>query len=432
MEVQILLTAPKGVFMAKKLIKIDPYERVKRLSYIFSFFVRLAASFLLIFNRVKVVKQNTIPKPPYIVISTHHSLLDIAAAIKATKPHHPYWIASIDEFYSKNFVFRKFGVIPKRKYSSDPRSAKIYMDILKDRKKILIFYPEATFTYVGHEERHDDGIGQLAKVCDVPIVFINCHGHYLWLPQWGDRKPRRVSHMVTEVKQLVTLKQVREWSSEDIDAFIRDAFKYDEEEYQLKNNIKIKYKNRAFGLHRVLYKCPHCGKEFKMSSKKAYLTCDNCGVSYYLEENGTLSCVNAEAKFNKISDWYYWEKEETRKEVESGTFFFKDEVKAMILSGVGIGFLPMRGRYYMVCNTEGITVTGGTDFNFYRPAIQSWGLQIDYNYKHTGAYIGLTDNVDTYFFYPKTNPFILTKLRFAVEFCYDIKKKQLRNNVEIS
>ena len=412
--------------MSKKIKQIDPYAKVRKVSYPFSSIVRCASFFFKKFNHLKIVKLNKLPEPPYILISTHGSIMDFCAGIEVTKPHHPYWICSVEEFYDKNFILTRFGAIPKRKFTNDPYCAEKFMEILTHRKKILVFYPEARYSFVGHEERIDEGIGKLAKMCDVPVVFISCHGDFLWNPQWGDKIHRHIKKLTAEVKTIVTLKQVREMTSDEINIAIKDCFKYDDEQYQLDNGLKNKYINRAVGLHRILYKCPHCGTESEMTSRGKTLKCSHCGVSYTYEEDGTLSCDNAEAKFTKVSDWYYWEKDEVRKEVESGKFHFEDDVKVELLRGVGIGFVRRKGHYHMVFDYDGIRVNGiDKDFAYSRSSLQSYAIHIEYNYRHRGDAIDLSTNTETYFVYPLTRKNVITKIHFAVECMYDYQKNKI-------
>ena len=83
--------------------------------------------------------------------------------------------------------------------------------------------------------------------------------------------------MHTVFRQVLTAEQVQSMSVEEINAVIRKAMEYDEYRYQLENNILITDNNRAEGLQKVLYQCPHCLAESKMASKGTELFCTACG-----------------------------------------------------------------------------------------------------------------------------------------------------------
>ena len=214
-------------------------------------------------------------------------------------------------------------------------------------------------------------------------------------------------------------------SAEDIQSKIEEKFHNSEEEWMERKNILIKYKNRAVGLQRILYKCPHCGTEFEMSTETHFLKCNHCGIKYDYLENGQLECTNGETKFHYPSGW---EKECVKKEVINGTYKFEDDVRVEKLLGAGIGFVPQEGHYHLVHDVEnGIVVKGeDNDFEFRRSPLQSYAIHIEYQYEDRGSFLELADLQDTYFVYPLNKPEQLTKIHFAVEHIYDLSKNKLK------
>ena len=380
-----------------------------------------------IMNKAKIVKHQKLPKPPYILISTHASMFDFYMAVCITFPHKPYWISTVEEFIPRFFIFRRIGVLAKRKFTNDPKAALRYLEVLK-KKKILIIYREARYSFDGQNERIDKSIGRFAKQANVPVVLIKGHGNYLWCPQWSDRKPRKVSHIQSDVYVLVDRNELDSLSAEDIQERIEENYDMSEENWMKENNILINYPYRAEGLERILYKCPHCGTEFEMSSEGAQLKCNHCGATYEYLENGQLVNTNGDTKFDLISKWYKWEKEEVKKVVLNGTYHFEDEVRVEKLMGAGIGFVPLEGKYFLTHDIkEGITAKGvENDFIFKRSSLQSYAIHIEYNYEGRGAFLELADAHDTYFVYPLTKANHLTKIHFAVEHIYDYLKEELK------
>ena len=380
-----------------------------------------------IMNKAKIVKHSKLPKPPYILISTHASMLDFYMALCITFPHKPYWISTVEEFIPRFFIFRRIGVLAKRKFTNDPKAALKYLEVLK-RKKILIIYPEARYSFDGENERIDKSIGRFAKQANVPVVMIKGHGNYLWCPQWSDRKYRKVSHIQSDVYTIVDRNELDYLTAEEIQERIEDNYDMSEENWMKENNILINYPNRAVGLERILYKCPHCGTEFEMSSEAHFLKCNHCGVTYDYLENGELKNIVCDTKYHRISDWYRWEKECVKKEVLDGTYHFEDDVRVEKLLGAGIGFVPQEGNYHLTHDIkEGFIIKGkDNDFIYKRSSLQSYAIHIEYNYEDRGAFLELADAHDTYFIYPLTKANHLTKIHFAVEHIYDYLKEQLK------
>ena len=401
-----------------------PYQRTWTLFYIIIWIIGLINK---IKNHAKIVKNNRLPKPPYILISTHASMLDFYMALCLTFPHKVYWISTVEEFIPRFFIFRRIGVLAKRKFTNDPKGAIRYLEVLK-KKKILVIYPEARYSFMGETERIDKSLGRFAKMANVPVVLNREHGNYLYCPQWSDRKVRKVRPIVNEIETIIDKNDLENLSAQEIQEKIEAKFYNSEEEWMELKGIKINYENRAVGLERILYKCPHCGTEFEMSSETHFLKCNHCGVTYDYLENGHLECVNGETKFDYPSKWYKWEKECVKQEIIDGTYHFDDDVRVEKLMGAGIGFVPLEGHHHLTHDiNEGFNVKGtDNDFFFHRSSLQSYALHIEYNYEDRGAFLELADNKDVYFIYPLNKKAYLTKLHFAVEHIYDLKKDEKR------
>ena len=411
----------------KKYPQIDSDLPFKRTWLIFIIIIWIIALINKIKNKAKIVKHGKLPKAPYILISTHASMLDFYVALMLTFPHRAYWISTVEEFIPRFFIFRRIGVLAKRKFTNDPKGAMRYLEVLK-RKKILVIYPEARYSFTGETERIDKSLGRFIKQANVPVVFMREHGNYLYCPQWSDHQVRKVKPIVEDVYTLISKRDLEELTAEEIQQKIEDAFQNSEEKWMEDNNIQITYENRAVGLERILYKCPHCGQEFEMSTESHFLKCNHCGIIYNYLENGKLQCTNGETIFDYPSKWYKWEKECVKKEVEEGTYHFEDDVRVEKLLGAGIGFVAQEGLYHLTHDIKDGFIVKGTDneFEYRRSSLQSYAIHIEYNYLDRGAFLELADMHDTYFIYPLNKPQQLTKIHFAVEHIYDYCKANLK------
>ena len=413
--------------MAKKYPQIDPNAPIKRIWTIFAMVIWSAAFIVKTKNHAKIVKHGKLPKPPYILLSTHASMIDFYMALMTTFPHKIYWVSTVEEFIPRYFIFRRIGVLAKRKFNNDPRAALKYLEVLQKKKKILAIYPEARYSFAGECERIDKSMGRFIKTANVPVVFIKAHGDYLYCPQWSDHKVRKVNPIISDVRTLLTKKNIENMTAQEIQELVEEQYDMSEETWAKEHNILNTYENRAVGLHRILYKCPHCGTEFEMTSETHFLKCNHCGATYDYLENGQLQNTNGETKFNYPSEWYKWEKACVKKEVEEGTYHFEDEVRVEKLLGAKIGFVPMEGKYHLTHTVnDGITIKGiDNDWQFLRPALYSYGIHIEYDYLNRGGFLEVADNKDTYFVYPLNKAANLTKIHFAVEHIYDHFKEKL-------
>ena len=411
----------------KKYPQILPTLPIKRIWISFAFVIWSAAFIVKFKTHAKIKKLNKLPKPPYIMLSTHASMLDFYMALAINFPHRNYWISTVEEFIPRFFIFRHIGVLAKRKFTNDPQGVMKYLEVLK-KKKILVIYPEARYSFTGENERIDKSIGRFIKTANVPVVFVRAHGDYLVDPQWSDHKKRKIKPVISEVETLLTKSDVEYMSADEIQEKVEAQYDMSEESWAKKHNILNTYENRAVGLERILYKCPHCGKEFEMSSETHYLKCNHCGTTYDYLESGELKCLNSDTKFNYPSEWYKWEKECVKKEVLEGTYHFFDDVRVEKLLGAKIGFVPLEGKYQLDHSIEGGFNLKGIDneFKFHRSSLQSYAVHIEYDYIKRGPMLELADNKDVYFIYPLNKGKELTKIHFAVEHIYDLLKGKLK------
>ena len=170
----------------------------------------------------------------------------------------------------------------------------------------------------------------LIKMQGVPVVVMLHHGNHLRTPFWNFRKKRKVP-LHTTMEQILTAEEVKEKSAEEINAILREALVYDEYRYQEENGIRITEPFRAEGLHKILYQCPHCLTESKMNSEGTHLYCEECGKRWELDELGKLHALDGETEFERVPDWFQWERAQVRKQLEDGTYHFEDDVEVYSL-----------------------------------------------------------------------------------------------------
>lgn len=367
----------------------------------------------------KVKKENTEGlEPPYLLLANHGSFIDFPMTEKVIMPKRCNWVVSIEEFNGREWLMRAVGSIYKRKFTIDVTVVKHILSALK--KRTVVIYPEARFGLAGVNEQLDGALGKLVKKANVPVATFIMHGNFLRSPQWNKKPVRRVPVCGT-FKQIVSREELADITPEEIDRRIREAFTYDEYAWQLENKIEIKSKYRAHNIHKILYQCPCCKKEFTMDSKYTKLWCENCGETWEMDEYGVLKNEKHPELTRMVPEWYKWERENVRQEVCSEKYSFKDEVRIEHLTSSKYGFKPIADGV-MTHDENGFRVSGktydGKDFLLERSVKSMYSVHIEYNYKNRGDAIDLCTLKDTYFVFPKTAPNILTKLHFATEELY--------------
>ena len=358
-------------------------------------------------------------KGPVFCVSNHASMIDFPISVAALKPHKITWVAAIEEFDGREWLFRKMGMIPKRKFTHGTVTAKHIMRTVMKNKVPVVIYPEARFIVGGIGECLDGGLGKMIKIMGVPVIRIEIQNNFLRSPQWC-KHPYRDVPVTAKTYVLVTAEETKTLSAEEIQRRLEQSFVYDQYAYQYENKLLMKSKNRAKNIHKILYKCPHCGQEFKTDSDGTHVWCNACGHKWEMDGYSRLHAVEGETYFEHVPDWYLWERECVRKEVESGEYKFEDAVR--VTHHINTHTMKYEGTVRCVHDKNGFTFSGklddGSEFELNKSVASMYSLHIDYDFRKQGNAFDIATDSDTYFMYPVTSTNPLTKLQFAVEELY--------------
>ena len=152
------------------------------------------------------------------------------------------------------------------------------------------------------------------------------------------------------------------------------------------------------------------------------LTCKACGKAYTLDEYGYL--VGDEPAFTHIPDWYAWERQEVRKELEAGTYRLEKDVDIGIL--VNTKALYMVGSGVLHHDEDGFVLRGCEGkLHYAQPPLACYGLYADYYWYEIGDCICIGDNEVHYFLFPKKAGVSVAKLRLATEEMYKLYKSRV-------
>ena len=381
----------------------------------------VAPIYLLLNNaRVKTDKQVKKIKGPYLILATHQSFTDFPQVAAGILPRSSGWVISVEEFRRSLFLMGGIGGIPKRKFTHDIVTVKNIIYMIKKLKTTCTIFPEARFELAGINERLDSALGKLCKVLGVPVVMCMINGNFINSPQWS-KHPYRKIRQDAHIYQLCSAEDVKNLTADEIQQKIEKAFEKDEYKWQVENNLHIKCKQRAEGLHSILYKCPVCGKEFAMNSKGITLWCEECGAKWEMDTLSRIKGVNTDKGFSHIPDWYRWEREEVIKEVEENKYHFEDDVRIEDFYNSVKGCIPV-GEGHLVHDQNGFTIKGTVDgqpFEVNKPVQSMYSVHIEYNFLERGDAIDIATEKTTYFMFLKNAKNRLTKIHFATEALFD-------------
>jgi 1-acyl-sn-glycerol-3-phosphate acyltransferase len=413
--------------MKKTQKRFDMSRRPNKPKWYLKIVEYVAAPVYMLLNKGHVKTEKAVKqlKGPYLILASHASFMDFAQMVCGLMPRTTGWVMSVEEFRRGNWLMYGIGGMPKRKFTHDIVTAKHVMRYIKTLNHTCTIYPEARFSLAGINERLDDALGKLCKHLKVPVVLFKANGNFLNSPQWCKRPYRKI-RQEAEISLLFTAEDVKTLPAEEMQAKIEKAFERDEYKWQVEKGYHIKSKYRAQGIHKILYKCPACGEEFKMDSEGTKLWCDACGATWEMDTLSRLQGVNTDAGFSHVPDWYNWEREEVRKEVQAGTYHFEDDVRVEDYYSTKVGFVTV-GQAHVVHDANGFTFTGEVDgkpFELNKPVSSMYSVHIEYNFLNRGDAFDIATDKTSYFMFLKNAKNYLTKMHFAQEELYDYYTKK--------
>ena len=366
-------------------------------------------------------------KPPFVLLCNHNAFMDFKVATKAIYPWRANYVVAIDGYIGREKLLRDVGCICKRKFTNDTYLVRQLKQTIKNGD-VAIIYPEARYSLCGTTAVLPESLGKLCKLLKVPVVTLICHGHHVNSPFWN-LHDRGVKPTEAEFKLLFDPETLKQTPVEEVNRQIVEAFQYDDFAWLKERGIHIKYKGRAEGLHKVLYQCPSCKAEFKMTSEGTKLRCSSCSKEWNMTELGELEAVNGETEFAHIPDWYEWERENVRREVEAGTYSSGD-LKVRVDTLPNAKKFIRLGEGTLTHDMKGFTVRGtdvdGDPFEMIKTVPSLYSCHIEYEYLGKfGDCVDLNTLEDTWYIYPETvdQEFAVTKMALATEELYFAYRK---------
>ena len=356
---------------------------------------------------------------PWLILMNHSSFLDLEIASRMIPM--PYNIVcTSDGFVGKEQLMRRLGCIPTQKFVTDVSLISDLKYALHNNKTSVLMYPEASYSFDGTATPLPRKLGVLFKALKVPVVMITTYGSFARDPLYNNLQKRKVT-VSAKMECLLTCDEIREKSVKEIDDILDNAFSFDYFKWQTDNGIRITEPFRADGLDRILYKCPHCMAEGMTEGHGTTLTCHNCGAVYDLDEYGRLGARTGNTAFSHIPDWYAWERECARKEIESGTYLLDTDVKIGML--VDFEALYMVGSGHLRHDNGGFSLTGcDGKLSYTQTPGKCYSCYSDYYWYEIGDVICIGDRDRLYYCFPEKKN-VVAKTRLATEELYKYVKR---------
>ena len=392
------------------------------------------------FTHTEISMDKLGAKEPALYLMNHSSFIDLSIASVLINPKPYHIICTSDGFVGKEILMRGLGCIPTRKFQTDVALVKDMQRALKNLKSSVLMYPEASYTFDGCATPLPEGLGKFIKLLKVPVVMIKTNGAFLRDPLYNCLQLRKVDVNAT-MEYILSPDDIESMKPSEINELLKKHFTFDNFKFQQVNHIKVDEPFRADGLNRILYKCPCCMTEGNMKGAGITLRCNNCGTSYRLDEYGYLCRENTNDTiniatdtalqdkdisksdmpegydFSHIPDWYRWERDEVRREIENGTY--KLEVPVKIRMMVNFDAVYEVGDGILTHTVSGFHLTGcDGKLEYFQKSRASYSLYSDYYWYELGDMICIGDTNALYYCFPPEDIDIVAKTRLATEEIY--------------
>lgn len=356
---------------------------------------------------------------PCLILMNHSSFIDLKIAETVLYPRPLNIICTSDGLVGKEWLMRQVGCIPTNKFVTDVQMVKDMYYALHTLGNSVLMYPEASYSFDGTATPLPDTIGKCLKLLKVPVVMIRTHGAFLHDPLYNNLQIRKVN-VHADVTYLLSKEDISSRTVHELQKQIEEEFTFDNFREQQEKHIAVTEEFRADCLERVLYKCPHCGREDGMKGKGIYIGCSHCGMRYELTEYGYLKTTTGDAAFIHVPDWYQWQREEVKKEIVDGSYQLDAAVEIGIMQDMKAIYQVGEGRLRQ--DKTGFHLVGYDGKLIYDQSPKaSYSLYADYYWYELGDVICIGNMEQLFYCFPK-EPIPVAKARIAAEELYKIVK----------
>ncbi len=364
--------------------------------------------------------ESVIKSGPVLYLMNHSSFIDLKIAASIIFPRQFHIVCTSDGFVGKEKLMRRLGCIPTRKFLTDVNLVRDMLYVVKNYKSSVLMYPEASYSFDGTATPLPAGLSKCIKIMNIPVVMIKTEGAFTLDPLYNNLQKRNVT-VQANMDCILTVDDIARLSNEEINVILKENFTFDQFRLQKQKNVLVKENFRADGLNRVLYKCPHCMVEGKMLGKGITVKCQNCFNEYELREDGTLHNTVGESKFEFVSDWYLWEREEVKNDIVNGKYGL--DLPVSIGAMIDFKAIYMIGDGRLIHDISGFNLydNNGSQLMHLPPKL-SYSLYADYFWYEIGDMICIGNCEILFYCFPKIEGDYVAKARLATEELYKMLK----------
>ena len=370
--------------------------------------------------------ENYSKKDPILILMNHASFIDIELGAVMFHPRPLNIVASNDAFLRKNWIMRRIGCIPTKRFVMDINLVKNMLYCVKNLKSSVLLYPEAGYSIDGLNGVLPTSLGKMIKLLKIPVAVCLTEGAFHYQPMYNHLHKHKI-HVKAHAKIVFSKEDVNKLSVDEINDKLQELFTLDYWKWQKDNNFEFKEDNYCEGLEKILYKCPHCHKELTTIVEGNKIKCTSCNATYEMKRNGELVNLSGKTLYNSVSSWVNYEREEVKKEINNGTYDVKFPVDVLVTFDSYKIFKLKNSNAYLEHNINGITLTDdANDLSFHLFPIELYNMYTEFDWFEVGDMVSIGNSEVLYDCILKNYDVSVLKLRMACQELYKIAIEKIK------
>lgn len=303
-------------------------EKVRSSLFIMIIFSLVSKIYLSLFYKVKfnrkALKEQ---KRGCILIYNHYSDKDHYLISAATNCRRINYVLSGRFFFNKflTAILNSAKSIKKDQFKPDLVAIRKIKKVL-EQNGIIAIAPAGQISVNGAPIYISPAIVKLIRMCKSDVLALKIQGGHLSFPKW--RLTKRKCRMNVTFSKVLNYEDIDSFTDDEIYNKVCESISVHEYEDQLTMKRVIKGKNIISGLENELIKCPNCGEYYTNVTEKNMMKCTNCGNTVVMDKYGLLNPLSEkDVCFKNEVDWYEYQKQALKKELDDPNFKFSAKVK---------------------------------------------------------------------------------------------------------
>lgn len=262
----------------------------------------------------------SIKNQPTILLSSHASRLEFMYTVYGFHRNDINVVCGYQNILQKGLyhILIQFGVISKYLYQPDFVALKKMLRVLRRGGAIGLF-PEGIQSTSGSTHPINPATAKFIKSSRSNIVIATTKGAYLATNRYsGERKK---GYIGVEYSLVFTPKMLEELTEEQIYNKLLEKISYND--FAFNKTARNKYvgkKSNAYGIDKILYKCPDCKEEDTLYVDDDTIVCKNCDFRVKVNEYYDLVDIDGRVKSFDIDAWYKWQRRCVANQIKDDNF----------------------------------------------------------------------------------------------------------------